>query len=62
MEEGHQALQCCHGGIWSEDNPHHQSDFFVQKQCWLGEENLTDEEWKEMERNWAEDEQSDWAK
>ena len=28
----------------------------------MREENLTDEEWKELERKWAEDEQSDWAK
>ena len=43
-----------------EDNPHPDSgDFYVQRQCLPGEENLTDEEWKEMERKWAEEEQSD---
>ena len=46
-----------------EDNPYPDSgDIFVLRQCWPGEENLTDEEWKELERKWAEDEQSDWAK
>ena len=46
-----------------EDNPHPDSeDFFVPRQLWPAEENLTDEEWKELERKWAEDEQSDWAK
>ena len=45
------------------DNPHPESgEFFVQKQSWPVEENLTDEEWKEFERKWAEDEQNDWAK
>ena len=34
----------------------------VPRQCWPGEENLTDEEWKELERKWAKDEQNDWAK
>ena len=28
----------------------------------MREENLTDKEWKALERKWAEDEQSDWAK
>ena len=46
-----------------EDNPHPDSgDYFVQRKSWPGEEKLTDEEWKEMERKWAEEEQSDWAK
>ena len=46
-----------------EDNPHPDSgDIFVPRQCWPGEENLTDEEWKELERKWAKDEQNDWAK
>ena len=36
----------------SEENPHPDSgDFFVPRQCWPGEENLTDEEWKELEKN-----------
>ena len=46
-----------------EDNPHPDSeDFFVPRQLWPAEENLTDEEWKELERRWAEDEQGDWNK
>ena len=45
------------------DNPYPDSgDIFVPRQCWPREENLTDEEWTELERKWAEDEQSDWAK
>ena len=46
-----------------EDNHHlDPRDFFVTQKCWPGEENFTDDEWKEMERKWAEEEQNDWAK
>ena len=31
-----------------EDNPHPDGDFVVQRQCWPGEENLTEEQLKEL--------------
>ena len=44
-----------------EDNPHPDSgDFFLPRQCWPEEENLTEDEWKELELRWSEQENNDW--
>ena len=43
-----------------EDNPHPDGDFVVQRQCWPGEENLSEEDWKKLELKWSEEERAGW--